>query len=216
MGDALEAFSSPFRPVNKQLRKLEGSIRLYRLLGPLPGGGCKGLRWCDLRKLLFLSCGIAAFYKTKRFAVFRNRLVIPVRFSVFLCSSVRCLYVFRCGVAVLAPSSSLPPPPHPHPFTKNERATNRILIVKKKPRPSLVNWLHLFRLVLFVQMFCNFSKGEFLNTVSKIQEKKKEVAFLCSRPPKNVINKALSRRSRATTAEECTKKCDEWTKSLCR
>ena len=44
MGDALEAFSSPFRPVNKQLRKPEGSIRLYRLLGPLPGGGCKGLR----------------------------------------------------------------------------------------------------------------------------------------------------------------------------
>ena len=34
MGDALEAFSSPFRPVNKQLGKLEGSIRLYRLLGP--------------------------------------------------------------------------------------------------------------------------------------------------------------------------------------
>ena len=32
---------------------------------------------------------------------------------------------------------------------------------------------------------------------------------VCSRPPKNVINKALSRRSRATTAEECTKKCDE-------
>ena len=29
MGDALEAFSSPFRPLNKQLRKLEGSIRLY-------------------------------------------------------------------------------------------------------------------------------------------------------------------------------------------
>ena len=47
----------------------------------------------------------------------------------------------------------------------------------------------------------NFCKGEFLNTVSKIQEKKKEVAFLCSRPPKNVINKALSRRSRATTAD---------------
>ena len=58
-------------------------------------------------------------------------------------------------------------------------------------------------------MLAFFSEGEFLNTVSKIQEKKKEVAFLCSRPPKNVINKALSRRSRATTAEECTKKCDE-------
>ena len=153
MGDTLEAFSSPFRPVNKQLRKLEGSIRLYRLLGPLPGGGCKGLRWCDLRKLLFLSSGIAAFYKTKRFAVFRNCWVIPVRFSVFLCSSVRCLYVFLCGVAVLAPSSSLP-----HPFTKNERATNRILIVKKKTRPSLVNWLHLFRLVLFVQMLAIFPR----------------------------------------------------------
>ena len=59
MGDALEAFSSPFRPANKQLRKLEGVIRLYRLSGPLPGGGCKGLRLWDLRKLLFLSCGIA-------------------------------------------------------------------------------------------------------------------------------------------------------------
>ena len=50
-------------------------------------------------------------------------------------------------------------------------------------------------------MLAFFSEGEFLNTVSKIQEKKKEVAFLCSRPPKNVINKALSRRSRATTAD---------------
>ena len=50
-------------------------------------------------------------------------------------------------------------------------------------------------------MLAFFSEGEFLNTVSKIQEKKKEVAFVCSRPPKNVINKALSRRSRATTAD---------------
>ena len=63
MGDALEAFSSPFRPANKQLRKLEGVIRLYRLSGPLPGGGCKGftvmgfaeivivkLRYCRLTK----------------------------------------------------------------------------------------------------------------------------------------------------------------------
>ena len=50
-------------------------------------------------------------------------------------------------------------------------------------------------------MLAFFSEGEFLNTVSKIMEKKKEVAFLCSRPPKNVINKALSRRSRATTAD---------------
>ena len=44
MGDALEAFSSPFKPENKQLRKLEGGIQLFRLLGPLPGGGFKGLR----------------------------------------------------------------------------------------------------------------------------------------------------------------------------
>jgi len=58
-------------------------------------------------------------------------------------------------------------------------------------------------------MLAIFSEGEFLNTVPKIQEKKKELTFLCSRPPKNVINKTLSRRSRATTAEECTKKCDE-------
>ena len=50
-------------------------------------------------------------------------------------------------------------------------------------------------------MLAFFSEGEFLNTVSKIQEKKKEVAFLCSRPPKKVINKTLSRRSRATTAD---------------
>ena len=42
MGDALEAFSSPFRPVNKQLRKPEGVIRLYRLLEPLPGRGMQG------------------------------------------------------------------------------------------------------------------------------------------------------------------------------
>ena len=64
-------------------------------------------------------------------------------------------------------------------------------------------------------MLVIFSEGEFLNTVSKIQENKKEVAFLCSRPLKNVINKALSRRSRATMAKKCTEKLDGLAKSLC-
>ena len=65
------------------------------------------------------------------------------------------------------------------------------------------------------QMLVIFSEGEFLNTVSKIQENKKEVAFLCSRPLKNVINKALSRRSRATMAQKCIENRDGRAKSCC-
>ena len=64
-------------------------------------------------------------------------------------------------------------------------------------------------------MLVIFSEGEFLNTVSKTQENKKEVAFSCSRSPKNVINKALSRRSRATMAKKCTEKRDGRAKSFC-
>ena len=63
------------------------------------------------------------------------------------------------------------------------------------------------------QMSAFFSGGEFLNTI-EIQEKKKEVAFFSSRPPKNVINMALSRRSRATTAKKCKKKRHECAKLL--
>ena len=128
---------------------------------------------------------------------------------------MRCLYVFLCGVAVLAPPSSLPPPLPPHPSTKNESATNRILIVKKKNPPVFSQLVALLPSCSIRQMLVIFSEGEFLNTVSKIQENKKEVAFLCSRPPKNVINKALSRRSRATMAQKCTENRDGRAKSFC-
>ena len=60
MGDALEAFSSPFRPVNKQLRKPEGVIRLYRLLGPLPGRGMQGfavMRFAEIVIFKLRYCG---------------------------------------------------------------------------------------------------------------------------------------------------------------
>ena len=43
---------------------------------------------------------VLQFYKTKRFAVFRNFQVISMRFAVFLCHCVRCLYLFLCGFAV--------------------------------------------------------------------------------------------------------------------
>ena len=130
----------------------------------------------------------------------------PFSSAVLIRISVRC-----CGVAVLAPPSSLPPP---HPSTKNESATNRILIVKKKNPPVFSQLVALLPSCSIRQMLVIFSEGEFLNTVSKIQENKKEVAFLCSRPPKNVINKALSRRSRATMAKKCTEKRDGRAKSL--
>ena len=75
------------------------------------------------------------------------------------------------------------------------------LKIRKRNPPVLSQLVALIPFLQFVQVLAIFSEGDFLNTVSKIQEKKKEVALLCSRPPKNVINKALSRRSRATTAD---------------
>ena len=130
------------------------------------------------------------------------------RFLMFFCAvfiriSVRC-----CGVSTFL---KLTPPIHEK-WARDQPNTD----CKEKNPPVFSQLVALIPSRSIRTNVGNFSKGEFLNTVSKIQEKKKEVAFLCSRPPKNVINKALSRRSRATTAEECTKKCDEWTKLLCR
>ena len=58
------------------------------------------------------------FYKGKRFAVFRNFRVISMRFAVFLCYSVRYLYVFLCGFAVFVP------PLRPPSMTKNASVNN--------------------------------------------------------------------------------------------
>ena len=52
--------------------------------------------------IVFLSC-IIAVLQTERFAAFRNFRVISLRFAVFLCYSVRCLYVILCGFAVFVP-----------------------------------------------------------------------------------------------------------------
>ena len=41
---------------------------------------------------------VLQFYKTKRFVVFKNLGVISMWFAVFLCYSVRCLYVLLCSV----------------------------------------------------------------------------------------------------------------------
>ena len=51
-----------------------------------------------LRSFLF-SVAVLQFYKTKRFAVFRNFRVISVRFAVFTCYYVRYLiYTYFCAV----------------------------------------------------------------------------------------------------------------------
>ena len=72
--------------------------------------GRKGLRSCGFAQFLvrfaeifFLSCGIAVLQNQAVFAVFRNFGVISMRFVVFLCYSVRCLYEFLCGLAVIEP-----------------------------------------------------------------------------------------------------------------
>ena len=48
----------------------------------------------------------------------------------------------------------------------------------------------------------------------KVQEKKKKVAVMCSRPRENVKFARLSRCSRATTAKKSTKKRDARAKLL--
>ena len=72
--------------------------------------GRKGLRSCGFAQFLvrfaeifFLSCGIAVLQNQAVFAVFRNFGVISMQFVVFLCYSVRCLYEFLCGLAVIEP-----------------------------------------------------------------------------------------------------------------
>ena len=66
------------------------------------------MRFCSifgaiLRKYLF-QVAVLRFYKTKRFAVFKNFRVISMRFAVFLCYSVRCLYVILCAFVVFVPT----------------------------------------------------------------------------------------------------------------
>ena len=70
---------------------------------------------------------------------------------------------------------------------------------------------------LFRQMLANFFWNLILNDCIKVQEKKKEVVVLCSRPRQNVkLLRAVSRCSRATRAEKCTKKREARAKLLFR
>ena len=73
-------------------------------------GKWKGLRWygfaqffVQFAEIFFLSCGIAVLQNQAVLGVFRNFGVISMRFVVFLCYSVRCLYEFLCGFAVIEP-----------------------------------------------------------------------------------------------------------------
>ena len=72
---------------------------------------CHNVRVCIDAVLwkCFNQVAVLRFYKTKQFAVFRNFRVISMRFAVFLCYSVLCLYVFLCGFAVFV--LRLRPPP---------------------------------------------------------------------------------------------------------
>ena len=62
------------------------------------------MRFCSIFGAVFAEIifyvPILPFYKTRRFAVFRNFRVISMLFAVFLCYSVRCLYVFLYGFSV--------------------------------------------------------------------------------------------------------------------
>ena len=52
----------------------------------------------------FLSCGIAVVQNQAVCGIQKfSATVILMRFAVFLCYSVRCLYVFLCGFAVFVP-----------------------------------------------------------------------------------------------------------------
>ena len=57
-------------------------------------------------------------------------------------------------------------------------------------------------------MLTNFFASWILKDCIKVQEKKKKVVVLCSAILDKTWKKALSRRSRATTAKKCTKKSD--------
>ena len=52
---------------------------------------------------LLIYVEVLRFYKTKQFAVFRNVWVISVRFAVFLCYSVKYVYVILCSFAIFVP-----------------------------------------------------------------------------------------------------------------
>ena len=55
--------------------------------------------WCRFAEILF-EVAVLRLYKTKQFPELRNLRVILMRFVVFSCYSVRCLYAFLCGFAV--------------------------------------------------------------------------------------------------------------------
>ena len=78
-------------------------------------GGRKGLQGCGFARFLvrffghfYFKLRYCGFYKTKRFAVFRNFQVTPMRLAVSLCYSVRCLFVILCGFEVFVPPLRTP------------------------------------------------------------------------------------------------------------
>ena len=83
------------------LNNMTRLIRTFSMAPSVPVLAC--CRRSDSRAREENSRTVLRFYKTKRFAVFRNFRVISMRFAVFLCYSVRYLRVFLCGFAVLVP-----------------------------------------------------------------------------------------------------------------
>ena len=85
------------------------------------GVGRKGLRWCDFARFLVQFC--RNFFLSCRIEILQNQAVcdiyiinfgvISMRFAVFLCYSVRCLYVFVRSFVVLVSPLRFPPPRKP-------------------------------------------------------------------------------------------------------
>ena len=76
------------------------------------GGGSKGLWWCGIawflvqfcRNFYFkLSCRYCGFRKPSNLRYLKIFGVISMRFVVFFCYSVQCLYVILCSFTVFVP-----------------------------------------------------------------------------------------------------------------
>ena len=79
--------------MSTSIGKSNGIFNVKAMGFGLWGGGVLGLRWGTFARFLVWFWGnfyfldaVLRFYKTKRFAVFRNFRVISMRFAVFLCS----------------------------------------------------------------------------------------------------------------------------------
>ena len=89
--------------------------------------------WCRYAEILF-EVVVLRFYKTKRFPELRNFRVILMRFAVFSCYSVPCLYTFLCGFEVFL--SPLRPAWYEQTTMLNARVTRERKIVDE-PIPKL-------------------------------------------------------------------------------